>query len=352
MNAEHDATVSSLDDAGKPESQGFDEQAFVRSATAKSVKRTVLISVAAVFGGFVLLAGSWVVWQMTIHSESNRIAFYLTEIVPLSEPNTFVVVSEPTSVRFPSATTTYATYRPVGPRPVPSGEIVAEFSFWGREFIYDGGTLRWANPAREFSGAQMSPLLQFLHPGPAGGSPTQERSESVPDPEQIDIEALTRNAHTHLDSMPATWTAELAVSFYELKQLDEVQALIGDGVTLNWGAVDVWEEAYWEEADIDGPFVTAEGQMVGVSFTESDGSPSSRAPKQLEEELPSRLRSVAKIAPEGTAERSLRSAAYLEANGVVYYGVVVTGPAAELRRLLDDEAVSAASLGFVVAPWQ
>lgn len=92
--------------------------------------------------------------------------------------------------------------------------------------------------------------------------------------------------------------------------------------------------------------------MVGIGFVGPDGRALPLAPKQLEEELPSRLRSVAANAPRGSAERSIRSAAYLEENGVVYYGVVVTGPAAELRRLLDDEAVSAASLGFVVAPWQ
>jgi hypothetical protein len=148
-----------------------------------------------------------------------------------------------------------------------------------------------------------------------------------------------------LESAPASATAELAISFRDFKTLDEVKTLLADGVLLNWGAVDVWEFS-------DGPSVPADGSMVGISFVGPDGGIVPVATQQLEKNISSSLRTVARLAPKGTADKCIQSAEYIERNGVKYYGVVVTGPASDMRALLGSDDVSAASLGFVVEPWQ
>jgi hypothetical protein len=343
MTTEHDTQTKLHRDADASEPVGFDERVFVRSARVKSMRRSALVSATAVMCGIMLLAGGWVAWERVIQGQSDRIGSYLYELVPLSQPNTFLADFHSSDRRFPGSRSTYSAYRPVGGRPVPKGEVTVEFDFWGGEVVTGARTLNWMNPSREFSGTEMSPALRFLHPGSGVQSTTE------PQPEELDsvkqIEAWTRTAKVHLSSAPASSTVELAISFRELKTAEEVRTLLGDDVTLNWGAVDVWERT-------DGAFVPLEGNMVGISFIGPDGGEVPLTVKELEKNLPSRLRSVAHSAPEGTAERCIQSAEYIDRNGVKFYGAVVTGPTSRLLGILDNEAVTAVVLGFVTQPWE
>jgi hypothetical protein len=343
MTNEHDTQAKSHPNSDASELAGFDERAFVKSARVKSMRRSVLISVTAVLCGIMLLAGGWVAWERVIQGQSDRIGSYLYELVPLSQPNTFLAESHSSYRRFPGSRSTYLAYRPVGGRPLSKGEVTVEFDFWGGEVVTGARTLNWTSPAREFSGTELSPALRFLHPGSGVQSTTEPQPEEREYVRQIEI--WTRDAKVHLSSAPASSTAELAVSFRELKTSEEVRALLGDDVALNWGAVDVWEGT-------DGAFVPREGNMVGISFIGPDGGEVPLTVEELEKNLPSRLRSVAHNAPKGTAERCIQSAEYIDRSGVKFYGAVVTGPISRLRGILDNEAVTAVVLGFVTQPWE
>lgn len=343
MISDHDTRTAPDRDIHAPESVLFDERAFVRSARAKAVRRSVLISAVVVLCGVMALAGSWVAWERAIQTQTARIDAYLTELVPLSEPNTFVADARTSDRQFPGAVRTYRAYRPVGARPLPKGKVSAEFDVWGGEVVASSGTLAWADPARGFSATGLAPDLRFLHPAAASGQARQPEPE---DRDDIDgMTASTRDAALRLGSAPDSSTVELAISFRGLKTIKELQALLGDGVTLNWAAVSVWEKA-------DSAFVPREGNMVGISFVGPDGSAAAVPSAQLEKNLPSRLRSVSRHAPRGSAELCVRSADYLERSGVRYYGAVVTGRARDMRAILRHDAVTAAVLGFVVEPWE
>lgn len=348
MKAEDDAMMAetSQSDPEGLEPLEFDEREFVRSARARSVRRTFLIAASVVLVGVLSLAGAWVVWETAIQTQSNRIDEYQRELIALSQPNTYVAGGSAFSHRrFPGARNTYRTYRPVGSTPVPKGEVAIDYDFWGGEVVStEGGGLAWANPKREFSGTEMVPSLRFVYPGrPSTGESVEPQFEHAAEAAQI--KALTQDAQVRLDSAPASATAELAVSFRDLKTLDEVRALLAEDVLLNWGAVDVWELK-------DGPFVPADGRLVGVGFVGPDGSVVPVAPMQLEKNLSSTLRQIARSAPKGTADKCIQSAEYIERNGVEFYGAVVTGPVHELRQLLANTDVSSATLGSLVAPWQ
>lgn len=333
-------TVSSIEDrTGSATEASFDERAFVRSARAKSLWRTVALAASVVLVAFLLSAGCWVAWNKSIQAESNRITAYQYELVPLSQPNTFISGSGRTDLRFPGARNTYTAYRPVGSRPVPRGDVTIEFEFWGGEVApTEGGFMSWQAPSRGFSGAEMAPALQFLYPADDG----------IVDDADVDAQrfksaaALTRR---QLQAAPASATAELAISFKERKTLRDLEAMLSKRVTLNWGAVDVW-------APGRRPVVTTDGSMVGIAFVGPDGAVAPIPRARLEKDLVDDLRFVAGLAPKGTADRCTASADFITANGVKYYGAVVTGPVAELRVLAEDQAVSGAILGFVVEPWE
>lgn len=350
MNANSDtrpAGTPLLDEQSREtEDLHFDEEAFVRSARAKSTRRTVALAMSVVLGALLLLAGAWVAWNTSIQGQSNRISSYQYELIALSQPNTFISGTGRTETRFPGARNTYTAYRPVGGRPMPRGDVTIDFDVWGGEIaVTEGELMSWQSARREFSGALMAPALRFRYPldTSAAGSGSGGTADTSTEIQQL--AAWTMVARERLDAAPTSATAELAVSFKTRKTISEVEALLPKGTALNWGAVDVWARG-------KGPVTTMAGSMVGITFVGPDGAASVLPRAQLEKDLVEDLRFVAEYAPRGTADRCRNSASFIEKNGVNYFGVVVTGPVSEVRALLDHGDVSSATLGFVIEPWQ
>lgn len=350
MNANSDTTPAKtpfLDDqTQETDDLHFDEKAFVRSARAKSARRTVALAMSVVLGALVLLVGAWMAWNTSIQGQSNRISSYQYELIALSQPNTFISGTGLTDMRFPGARNTYTAYRPVGGRPMPRGDVTIDFDIWGGEVTAtESGLMSWQSPSREFSGAQMAPALRFLYPLDTGAEGSGSGSMADASAEVQQLAAWTMVARERLDAAPTSATAELAVSFKTRKTLSEVEALLPKRLILNWGVVDVWTPG-------QGPVTTMDGSMVGITFVGPDGSVSVLPRAQLEKDLVDDLRFVAEYAPSGTADRCLSSASFIDKNGVSYFGVVVTGPVSEVRKLLDLGDVSSATLGFVIEPWE
>jgi len=65
-----------------------------------------------------------------------------------------------------------------------------------------------------------------------------------------------------------------------------------------------------------------------------------------EEKLPAELRRLSGI-PSYSSQLLKRTADYLQQNGIRYYGLVVCGKPADLLKLQDNPAVSAAVVGAV-----
>jgi hypothetical protein len=127
--------------------------------------------------------------------------------------------------------------------------------------------------------------------------------------------------------------------------------LTSTGAEIYWGAVDVWGEGR-------GPAEPRPDNMVGIGFVSTDPALRSNAmvppvsAAELEGALPGELEDIALFTPPGYADLLKRSANYVKKNGVRYYGAVIEGTPAQLAPIIDSPQVSAATLGFVVMPWE
>ncbi len=322
----------------------FDEESFVRQARRKSTWRIIMTAAAVTLLAALLFAAGWYAWNRVINYHSNRISIYQYELVALSTPNTHVTGTGRTLYRFPRALNTYTTYRPVGDRPMAAGEFVVDFSLWGSELSPSQWRVAW-DGGRWFTGPLMVPELGFVMPGHASRAADDPEAREYVEYYTPIFEAETERTTSALASAPDSATAEVAISFSEFLSLDQMERLIGSDVTLNWGAVDVWE-------DEERPAWPIAGHMVGIAFIWPDGAEGPVETAQAERDVIDKLRFVAKHAPEGTAVLCTRSADHLVENGVRYYGAVVTGRVDALRQLVEYDGVSASVLGFVVEPWQ
>jgi hypothetical protein len=146
--------------------------------------------------------------------------------------------------------------------------------------------------------------------------------------------------------MPASATAELAVSFSELLTYEQMSALLtGSGAEIYWGAIDVWGPG-------EGPTSPQPGHMVGLGFVDPDTTAPTLSPAVREKNLLKDLGTIAESAPGLTADLCRMSADYLADNDVRYYGAVVQGTPRQLASAVASPRVSTLSLGFVVMPWE
>lgn len=91
------------------------------------------------------------------------------------------------------------------------------------------------------------------------------------------------------------------------------------------------------------------GNMLGMPL--EDDPYNDHDSSYSDSELIGRLESIARLAPEGTARNVQKTATYLRANGIAYYGVVVVGERDALLELANREDVRFVSLGAVLMPW-
>ena len=128
----------------------------------------------------------------------------------------------------------------------------------------------------------------------------------------------------------------MALSFNRLLTREEMEALLPPGVEPFWGAI----SAYSDEEIAKAPVLAY--RLVGLplgGFWDGD-------PQFTEEKFPGELRGLSKI-PNHSSRALKRTADYLQQNGIRYYGLVVCGQPADLLKLQDNLAVSAAVVGAV-----
>ena len=340
----------------------FDERAFIKAAKRRSTRRIVLISgvlIAAV--AVTLLAGT--VWrQRAVYGQAGRILAYYPTLVSITYPNTKLMYPEAVRSQFPGAVDEYTAYRRVGDVAIPAGDAFVAFGLWGGEVAAHGPGDRFAGlGARLFEGSDLAPALRFLEPAARGGAATRVSAEAfelargrispplfrTSEPATQTFAKVTQSSLARLSAAPPSSTVEVAVSFRDMLTLSVVETLLGPSLDFYWGATD----AYPHPAV---PFEQTCGYMVGVDFVHE--APGLYHPdtshRESEQQLIAALKQIAQHAPKVTAGWCQESAAYLEKNGIRYYGIVVCGSPKAALELAQRPEVTAVSLGAVVQPWE
>lgn len=332
----------------------FDEAAFLKGVKRRSLGRAFAVALATVLlvGGVMFAAA--IAWRSGIYERWGRIDEYYGRLTRISNPNTLVVSAGPIEFRFPGARSVYAAYRLVGDRTMPVGSPSVEYGIWGRE-QWQGLTSGEQNvppwQGRRFTGQLLAPALRFRYPQSAESASADPIDQDYVAKLEAGLADERDRARRSLASAPASATAELAVSFVDLKSYEQMQSMLAStGAELYWGAVDVWGKGH-------GPADPGPGDVVGIGFVNADPSLRANAavppdlPADLEKALPGELEDIAFHMPQGTADLLKESAGYVRQNGVSYWGAVVEGTPKQLAPIIDSNQVSAVSLGFVVMPW-
>ncbi|RJQ27540.1 MAG: hypothetical protein C4589_08180 [Peptococcaceae bacterium] len=308
--------------ASEKEQVFLDEERFLRQVRWRSSLRTVLIALGVLVAGFAFLVIST---RLILNAQQNRIDSFYPYLIRYSSPNTIAVRGPWHDVGWLGQQQEYILVRMVGNHPVYVGTSVVDYQIWGGEISWDPDHtfIRVGNQAgpseedREYLLPGVVPRLKFYHP-------------SVPH-EQIPRQ------FNQLTGIPAKNTVEMALSFNRLLTREEMEALLPPGVEPFWGAI----SAYSEEEIAKAP-VRSHG-LVGLPRGGLwDGDPR----QYTEEKFPEQLRGLSKI-PSHYSRTIKRTADYLQQNGILYYGLVVCGKPADLLKLQDNPAVSAAVLGAV-----
>ncbi len=133
-------------------------------------------------------------------------------------------------------------------------------------------------------------------------------------------------------------TVEMALSFDRLLTRQEMEAVLPDEVQPLWGAISVYSS---QEIAEDNYLAR---RLVGIplgGFREGEY-------KITESEFADELEQLSRI-PSYSSRLLERTAAYLKANGVRYYGVVVARSPEDLARLASNPLISAAVIGIITS---
>jgi hypothetical protein len=327
----------------------FDEDRFLRSIKRRSLVRTVIIALITILVVVAVAIVGGIVWRNTMYEQSWRIDNYYRRLTWISSPNTMVGGVSDTEWRFPGARNEYSAYRLVRDRSMPVGPSYVKYEPWGGEQWSDLSAWDEGQPVavgRRFTGRFLAPALRFRFPRPVESTSPDPTDKDYLTQLDAGMAQETDRARTTLAAAPPTATAELAVSFDGLMSYEQMRSLLtGTGARVYWGAVDVWGRG-------QGPADPQPGHMVGIGFVSPDPTLTAGLPADLEKALPAELTDIAQFAPTLTADLLRTSAAYLRKNGVRYYGAVVEGTPEQLAPIINSPKVSAASLGFVVMPWE
>lgn len=343
------STYESEDEVLAEEADTFDERSFLRRIRMKSALRIVVIAVAIVAISWVAILLGGYKWQALTMREAARIDHYYTDLVAVTNPNTWVLGDSVTRLHFPNASNDYASFRLIGSRAVPAGVRSMDFDIWTPEYPRGYDERLTTLGVRVFSGNELVPELRILHPGAADDVYLAETGIKARDIIS-EFERITAESVARLESTPVSHTAEVAFSFDKFLTLTELQSFAPTGTTLAWGAVSVWEPEDMPPL----PLINA-GSMVGVPFTSPDtsfGYLATNSPQEAEDQLPGVLRGIASRSKLPAASRALQAAEVIERDGARYYGVVLTGPPTDLLTLARDPRVTAVAYGLSVGSWE
>lgn len=310
----------------------LDEARFLRQVRWRSTMRNILIA-ALVVG--VALIGTFIGTRYLLNYQEDRIASFYAELVRYSEPNTTAIAGAGYDVGWFSRQKEYHLFRTVGRKPVAVGTVSVNFQIWGGEQFWDPGRhIVRANDGRNYLPPAMVPALQFYNPMLTGLNLPAETAALV-QPQKLPRE------FDRLASLPKDYQVEIALSFNRPLSREEVTALLPAGVDPLWGAIEV----YSKEEIARQPYLA--NRLVGKPL----GTSLEGEAELTDAQFITRLEDLARV-PGYSAKNLARTAAYLKANGVKYYGVVVAGRPDDLARLAANPAIAAAVTGIVVtAPW-
>lgn len=299
----------------QPEDAMLDESRFLREVRWRSSLRVISLSLAVV--GIVLLV-TMVGTQHLLGGQERRISSFYDRLVRYSEPNTVAIAGNSYDLGWFSRQKEYYLFRMVGRKPVPVGTITVDFQVWGGEqFLDPSRSVVRVEGGREYLVPNMVPALKFFHPA--------VRHDVLP----REFDLLTR--------APRDSTVEMALSFDRLLTRQEMEALLPDEVQPLWGAISVYSDR-----EIAKDKYLAE-RLVGIplgGFLEGE--------RITEAEFAEELERLSQI-PSYSSRLLERTAAYLKANGIKYYGVVVAGSPEDLARLAANPLISAAVVGIITS---
>ncbi len=203
---------------------------------------------------------------------------------------------------------------------------------------------------RDWSDGQYEVNLSFIHP---------YFVSNQLDEEQIDIERTLQKTWETLDILPEGTVVELAISFDERYEIDEVHdLLLNDDVDIAWYAIDTGTEK--DGTKYGSPYLTASNDLFGIhdyavfdfidgGLTDSGGDGKrEEAFKEGLKFLVENEEKVNKYMPFTSEDVPLiERYDFVEEHGVKSYGVVVTGPSKELLKLKKNETITYAVMGEV-----
>jgi hypothetical protein len=328
----------------------LDEAAFIKTAKRRSTLRIVAVAGALIVAVLIAILAGVIGWDRAFYEQANHVREYYPALVSISSPNTRLMWRGIPRSRFPGGVMEYAAYRRVGDVLIPAGEAFVEFNLWGSEQTHGAAERMAYAGSRKFSGSDLTPMLRLLEPAGRGGAATKTSPEVTDMAKQTlaELASHTDSSLKRLSAAPPSSTVEVAVSFGHALTLKEVEGLVGPNLRLSWGATDATPHP-------PVPFEPEYGQMVGVDFAPGDApyvGAEDITDQEKEDHLIESLGQIASHAPEGTADRCRASAAYLEKNGVRYFGIVACGSPSAALELAHRPGVTAVSLGAVVPPWQ
>ncbi|MGB9661277.1 MAG: sigma factor regulator N-terminal domain-containing protein [Moorellaceae bacterium] len=309
----------------------FDEKEFLRKARFKSLLRITLISLGVAVGIVVL---SFVVPEIMLQNQENRLDSLYPDLVRFSEPNTVVLGGKSYNVRLFGRQKEYYLLRLIGDKPYPAGTITVDFDVWGGEqtqgnysFCVRNSTGEDSWPgypeispaipegAKEYLAPYAVPKLRFYHPA-------------------ANYEKIIREFEV-LKIIPRDNLVEMALSFSKPLTLDEMKALLPRELKLMWGAV-----CAFKDEDYEGRAYLSERLVGNPCLGGSNG----------EIEFVKALEGLSRV-PSYHSDNLKRTVSFLKENGIRYYGVVVVGNPESLEKLASNERITGAILGIVTTPY-
>jgi len=313
----------------------FDEKAFLRKARFKSIIRITLISLCVAIGIFVL---SFVIPEIMLGNQENRINSFYPNLVKFTEPNTFALSGESYNVRLLGRQKKYYLFRLIGDKPHPAGTITVDFDAWGGEQT-NGNNYFSVSNSKEYLIPYAVPKLRFYNPAAS-------------------YEKIIREFDT-LKNIPKNQLVEMAISFNKPLTLDEIKVMMPQDLKLMWGAVRVFKDEDYEnavknaeeKAKKNGRILTQEDKenikrnlaerLVGNPYLDSTNG---------EKEFIQELEVLVNI-PSYHSNNIKRTVSFLKENGIKYYGVVVVGSPESLEKLSSNPMITGAVLGIVTTPY-
>ncbi|WBL16907.1 anti-sigma factor [Sutcliffiella sp. NC1] len=174
----------------------------------------------------------------------------------------------------------------------------------------------------------------------------QPQSELIVHP---DVLVSTNSDWNILKGLPDGTVSEMYVSFSETIDVPEVNELFNGDMEVRWLAVDTGLER--KRIDKDGYPLTPLGYPAQVDTT--TWSPFNGREQTNEEVFLNILKFLKENEETATILARAKSLSleerikYIEENGIKIYGVVVTGPTAELRNLQENEKIKSMKIGEV-----